>query len=163
MKSIKYKLPKQAVNYACEYVTKYVSRIPAKERPLLDTPEKTVNYLFDNKIYTPETCVDVEYVTILAMRGYRLIGHQIVNTGTDVVCLIDTKKIMTFLLHVRAQGFAIIHNHPSGRLVASQQDIELTKKFLKAGMLLDIGMHDSFIVTEDRSYYSFAEKGMLRI
>jgi len=52
------------------------------------------------------------------------------------------------------------HNHPSGSLKPSQQDIDLTKKISAAGRLLDIKVLDHLIIT-DSSYYSFADEGVI--
>ncbi|MNV96059.1 hypothetical protein D3C71_1910190 [compost metagenome] len=54
----------------------------------------------------------------------------------------------------------LIHNHPSGNLTPSQQDITLTNKFIKAGELLEIQVLDHLIIG-DQQYYSFADEGKL--
>jgi DNA repair protein RadC len=52
------------------------------------------------------------------------------------------------------------HNHPSGNLKPSQQDIDLTRKVKLAGNFLDIPVYDHLIVT-DNGFYSFADEGIL--
>ena len=54
----------------------------------------------------------------------------------------------------------IAHNHPSGNLVPSRQDVDLTSKIKEAGRLLDITLLDHVIVCMN-GYYSFADEGAL--
>jgi DNA repair protein RadC len=54
----------------------------------------------------------------------------------------------------------MVHNHPSGNLIPSQADIELTRKARKAGELMDLPVLDHLIVSE-RGYYSFADEGAI--
>jgi DNA repair protein RadC len=54
----------------------------------------------------------------------------------------------------------LCHNHPSGQLRPSEEDIRLTRKLVEGGRLLDIAVHDHLIVTTT-GYYSFADNGML--
>ena len=57
------------------------------------------------------------------------------------------------------RGEMLLHNHPSGNLRPSQQDIDLTKKIREGGKLLEIQVSDHIIVTNE-GYYSFADEGL---
>jgi DNA repair protein RadC len=59
-----------------------------------------------------------------------------------------------------ASGIILIHNHPSGQLKPSRQDIGLTQKLKEGASLFDIKLLDHLIVT-DNSYYSFADEGII--
>jgi DNA repair protein RadC len=63
-------------------------------------------------------------------------------------------------LKARATGMIMAHNHPSGALVPSQADVDLTRKMTQAGKYLDIGVVDHVIMTSE-SYYSFADEGLI--
>jgi len=52
------------------------------------------------------------------------------------------------------------HNHPSGNLAASREDIKITEKLKSACQLLDLSLLDHLIVT-DEGYLSFADEGIL--
>jgi DNA repair protein RadC len=52
----------------------------------------------------------------------------------------------------------LIHNHPSGNIKPSDQDINLTKKIVGAGKLLDISVLDHIIIGQGQ-FYSFADQG----
>ena len=60
----------------------------------------------------------------------------------------------------RASAIIICHNHPSGQLRPSEEDLRLTKKLVEGGRLIDITVQDHLIVTSG-GYYSFADNGMM--
>ena len=59
-----------------------------------------------------------------------------------------------------AATFVAIHNHPSGNLDPSPEDIQLTKRLQQAGQIIDLPLVDHLIVS-DRGYYSFADHDQL--
>jgi DNA repair protein RadC len=52
----------------------------------------------------------------------------------------------------------VAHNHPSGELTPSKEDIEITKQLKSAGEIVGIRLLDH-IIFNDRGYYSLLEKG----
>jgi DNA repair protein RadC len=89
------------------------------------------------------------------------------NTIINLICIskggisgtvVDPKIIFNKALEVKSSGIILFHNHPSGNLQPSSQDIALTQKIQQAGQLLDIQVLDHIIVAGKR-YYSFADEG----
>jgi DNA repair protein RadC len=89
------------------------------------------------------------------------------NTIINLICIskggisgtvVDPKIIFNQALEVKSSGIILFHNHPSGNLQPSSQDIALTQKIQQAGQLLDIQVLDHIIVAGKR-YYSFADEG----
>jgi len=54
----------------------------------------------------------------------------------------------------------VVHNHPSGNLEPSREDIEITKQLVEAGKVVGIPLHDHLIVAGD-GFTSFAERGLI--
>lgn len=77
-------------------------------------------------------------------------------TGT----LVDSRIVLKQALLLGAVALILVHNHPSGTLVASQSDKVLTKKMQNAARTLDIKVLDHLIITE-KAYFSFADENML--
>jgi DNA repair protein RadC len=77
-------------------------------------------------------------------------------TGT----VADPRLIFMTALKVAACNLILCHNHPSGNLKPSEADIELTRKIVDAGRLLDIRVLDHVIVTAE-GYYSFSDEGLI--
>ena len=70
-----------------------------------------------------------------------------------------TKIVFKIAFEQNATAIILTHNHPSGKLQASDADIQITKKIKTAGQQLDIPVLDHIIITEN-GYYSFADEGI---
>lgn len=55
----------------------------------------------------------------------------------------------------------LTHNHPSGTLMPSASDKQITKKIKDAATLLDIKVLDHIIITPNADYFSFADEGLI--
>jgi DNA repair protein RadC len=76
-------------------------------------------------------------------------------TGT----VVDIRIVFKTAFEQNATSIILTHNHPSGKLMASQADIEITKKLKLAGEQLEILILDHIIITE-AGYYSFQDEGI---
>ncbi|WP_281227984.1 RadC family protein [Flavobacterium aquiphilum] len=76
-------------------------------------------------------------------------------TGT----MVDVRIVFKIAFEQNATAIILAHNHPSGKLQASDADIQITKKLKTAGQQLDIPVLDHLIITET-GYYSFADEGI---
>jgi DNA repair protein RadC len=76
-------------------------------------------------------------------------------TGT----VVDVRIVFKIAFEQNATAIILTHNHPSGKLQASDADIQITKKIKTAGQQLDIPVLDHIIITET-SYYSFVDEGI---
>jgi DNA repair protein RadC len=76
-------------------------------------------------------------------------------TGT----LVDVRIVFKLAFEQNATAIILTHNHPSGKLLASDADIQITKKIKTAGQQLDIPVLDHIIITEN-GYYSFVDEGI---
>ena len=77
-------------------------------------------------------------------------------TGT----LVDVRLVLKTALQIGAIGLILTHNHPSGTLVPSQADKNITQKLKIASESIDIKVLDHLIITE-KSYFSFADENLL--
>jgi len=77
-------------------------------------------------------------------------------TGT----LVDIRLVLKTALQIGAIGLILTHNHPSGTLVPSQADKNITKKLKIASKSIDIKVLDHLIITE-KAYFSFADENLL--
>jgi DNA repair protein RadC len=101
-----------------------------------------------------------EFWVILLNRAHRLIRKRKIGSGGVHGTVADPKIIFNTALEEHASGMIVAHNHPSGNLTPSQQDIDLTKKLKEGGKLLEIQLLDHLIVG-GKNYYSFADEGIL--
>ncbi|MHA4809324.1 RadC family protein [Flavitalea flava] len=85
---------------------------------------------------------------------------EILSRGGITSTVADPRIIMKKALEEEAVSIILFHNHPSGSLVPSKADEELTIKIRDAANLFDIRLLDHFIVSEE-GHFSFADKGVL--
>jgi DNA repair protein RadC len=102
-----------------------------------------------------------EFWILVLDRGNRLVDRCCVSRGGMHGTVADPKIIFKEAIDRRASSVVLCHNHPSGQLRPSEEDIRLTRKLVEGGRLLDIGVLDHLIVTAT-GYFSFADNGMLR-
>jgi DNA repair protein RadC len=100
------------------------------------------------------------FVVIFLNRANRINGHHIISTGGITGTVADPRIIMKKALEENATGIILSHNHPSGNINPSREDITLTKKIKEAASHLDISVLDHIIIGNDK-YYSFADSGDL--
>lgn len=101
-----------------------------------------------------------EFWVLLLNRANRVITKRRISEGGVSGTVADPKIIFKLALEELASGVIVAHNHPSGNLSASQQDIDLTRKLKEGGKLLEIQLLDHIIVAGTR-YYSFADNGQV--
>jgi DNA repair protein RadC len=100
-----------------------------------------------------------EFWILLLNQSAKVIAKELVSKGGIAGTVADPKIIFHLALQHNAVSVVLMHNHPSGNLKPSQQDIDLTKKIAAAGRMLDINIRDHLIVTND-GYYSLADEGL---
>jgi DNA repair protein RadC len=76
-------------------------------------------------------------------------------TGT----VVDVRLIFKTAFEQNAISIILTHNHPSGKLLASDADIQITKKIKEASKHLEINVLDHIIITEN-GFYSFNDEGI---
>lgn len=74
--------------------------------------------------------------------------------------IVDIRIVFKTALEHFATGIIISHNHPSGNVKPSAEDISVTKKIKEAGNLMNIQLLDHLIITQN-SYLSFADEDIL--
>ena len=101
-----------------------------------------------------------EFWIMLIGRSSKVIAKELVSKGGLSGTVADPRVIFHMAIQHQASGIIMIHNHPSGNLKPSREDLSLTKRISDAGNLLDIKVLDHLIIT-DNGYYSFGDEGVL--
>jgi DNA repair protein RadC len=100
------------------------------------------------------------FYVILLNRANQILGYHMLSEGGICGTVADIRLAFATALKSASSGIILVHNHPSGQLKPSEQDIKLTKRFKQAGELLEVPVLDHIILTKD-SYYSFSDNGAL--
>ena len=101
-----------------------------------------------------------EFWLLLLNNAQQLIRKVCISQGGFTGTVADPKKIFKLALENSACHIILAHNHPSGNLKPSDNDIKLTKKLKEAGAFLEMPVLDHIIVGEEK-YFSFADEGLM--
>jgi DNA repair protein RadC len=102
-----------------------------------------------------------QFHLILMNRNNMVLGIQKVSEGGVSGTVVDPKIIFQAALLANASAIILCHNHPSGNLCPSSQDLAITRKLSEAAKVLEIGISDHIILSPDGSYLSFADDGLM--
>ena len=81
---------------------------------------------------------------------YKLIHSETISIGTVDTSIIHPREVFRPAIEYGASAIIVAHNHPSGTLKASPEDLEVTSKLQKAGELLGIEILDHLIISKDK-------------
>ena len=82
-------------------------------------------------------------------RQLRVMSLASISKGGFNGTVVDLRIVFAMALKRRANSLILAHNHPSGNLRASRQDIALTRNFIEAGKIMQIELEDHLIITSD--------------
>ena len=77
---------------------------------------------------------------------HRLISREIVSVGHLSAALVHPREVFKAAILANAASIAFVHNHPSGDPEPSREDIELTRRLVRAGELLGIPVLDHVVI-----------------
>ena len=89
------------------------------------------------------------------------IGIDKISVGTLNANLVHPRETFEAAIYRHAAQIIIIHNHPSGALEPSEDDLLITKKLIASGKILGIEVVDHIIVSKN-GFFSFKEKGFIK-
>ena len=100
-----------------------------------------------------------EFWIIYLNNSNKVISKSQLSKGGITGTLVDVRIVFKTALEMGATALILCHNHPSGTLIPSDADRQITRKLKLAGESLEIKVLDHLIVTET-SYFSFADEGI---
>jgi len=102
-----------------------------------------------------------EHLVVLLLNGRnQLIDQLTITIGTLNSSLIHAREVFAPAITHRAAGLILVHNHPSGSLLPSEEDILATERLVEAGHLLDLPILDHVIVSS-QGHFSFKHHQLL--
>lgn len=105
--------------------------------------------------------LDHEEFWILILNAANVVKSKVmISRGGLTGTVADPKIIFRAAIDNKAAYLVLAHNHPSGNLEPSEQDITITKKLIAAGKLLDLLVLDHLIITNE-SYTSMADLAII--
>jgi len=100
------------------------------------------------------------FITITLDGANNIIEKRTIFIGTLNSSLIHPREVFADAITDRAASVIFIHNHPSGTLEPSREDLSVTQRLVEAGTLLGIEVLDHVIMANKR-YYSLKANGII--
>lgn len=133
-----------------------MARSELSEKPVLGSWQSLIDYLAIDMAHLTHERVRVLY---LDARN-RLILDQQVHDGTINEASIHPREVIGTAYNRGASAVILVHNHPSGNPEPSKADIQITKRLIEAGRMMNITVHDHVIVGRE-GHVSLRAKGLL--
>ena len=89
---------------------------------------------------------------------YKYIDEDFISKGTINQTIAMPSDVFRKAIELNAASIIVAHNHPSGNVTPSGDDIRLTSRLAECGKLLGIDVLDSFVIGKD-NYYSLKQHG----
>ncbi|MFD2891117.1 DNA repair protein RadC [Flavobacterium chuncheonense] len=100
-----------------------------------------------------------EFWVLYLNNSNKVVYKSQISKGGLTGTVVDTRIVFKMALEYNATAIILSHNHPSGKLQASEADKQITTKLRDAGNNLDIQVLDHVIITE-KAYFSFVDEGI---
>jgi DNA repair protein RadC len=100
-----------------------------------------------------------EFWVLYLNNSNKVLSKSQLGKGGITGTLVDVRLVFKAALEMGATGLILCHNHPSGTLMPSEADKQITKKLKAAGQNLDINVLDHIIIAEN-GFYSFNDDGI---
>jgi len=127
-----------------------------EETKTISTSRDAYNILLPEFLDLPHE----EFKILLLNRANKVTHIKDISKGGIAGTVVDRRLIFKHAIHCLSSGIILSHNHPSGNLKPSQEDIRITKEISDAGKTMGIKILDHLIIT-NQSYYSFSDEGHL--
>lgn len=101
-----------------------------------------------------------KFFSILLDTKHRVIKEELVSIGSLNLSIVHPREVFSSAIKEAAQSILFVHNHPSGEVIPSQEDIALTKRLVEVGKIIGIEVLDHIIIGNGR-YMSFTEEKLI--
>jgi len=90
----------------------------------------------------------------------QIIHQEIISIGSLSASIVHPREVFGVAIQHSAASILLAHNHPSGEVAPSKDDIELTRRLVKAGEIMGLEILDHLIISAN-DYVSLKERGLM--
>lgn len=142
------------LQYVCE-LAKRLYQATVEQPQFIRSPKDVADRLADMQHLAQE-----EFRVVYLNTKNGIIAERMISKGTINATVVAPREVFHRAVKLMAASVILVHNHPSGDPVPSNEDIELTKKMVEAGKVMNIAVLDHVIIGQGR-YVSLKEKGVM--
>lgn len=110
------------------------------------------------KLRVSELMQEHFFVVYLNSKG-KVMSYRLISIGTINSTVCDAKEVLKWAVKLKSSAIILVHNHPSGDVTPSENDILVTKDIERKAKVLDIVVLDHIII--GKGYYSFSERHII--
>jgi DNA repair protein RadC len=119
--------------------------------------------LIQNLILTRGQPDREQFVVALLNAKNIIIGLNIVSVGVLSSAQVHPREVLKPAILANSSAMILCHNHPSNDLSPSTDDLEVTRKIIKAADIIGIQVHEHLIINmENERFFSFADEGIIK-
>ncbi|WP_251942821.1 MULTISPECIES: RadC family protein [Staphylococcus] len=127
-----------------------------EEKVQINSPKDVANYMMAKMEHLKQ-----EQLVVLFLDAKNVVFKQkIIFIGTLNSSIVHPREIFNEAIKQSSHSIILIHNHPSGEVTPSNEDIETTKRLIQCGAIIGIEILDHIIIG-DHQYLSLAEEGYI--
>lgn len=120
------------------------------------SPEDVYNYVVNELKFE-----DREHFLVVGLNTKNvIIGRHLVSIGTLNQTLVHPREVFNWAIKKKCASIVIVHNHPSGHVEPSKEDLFLTERIVEAGKIIGIKVLDHIIVSA-KTFYSIKKSGLM--
>jgi DNA repair protein RadC len=125
----------------------------------------------DKKITSPQDIADIfipllrdevkeRFIVVCLSSANKIIKYETISIGNLNSSIVHPREVFKVAIDCLSASIILIHNHPSGNLEPSNEDISITKRIVEAGKMMDIPIFDHLIIAGN-NFTSFVEKRLI--
>jgi DNA repair protein RadC len=101
-----------------------------------------------------------EFLSVFLDTANTVIGLAQISVGGLSASIVEPRAVFRAAILANAAAVILSHQHPSGNLEPSREDVKITRQLTEAGAIMGVPVHDHLIIAE-HGYTSLAERGVI--
>lgn len=101
-----------------------------------------------------------KFICIFLNTKSEIINWEVISVGSLNASIVHPREVFSRALKRSAASILVLHNHPSGHIAPSKEDLLITERLCEVGRLMGIPLIDHIIIGQ-KDYYSFKEENKL--
>jgi DNA repair protein RadC len=127
--------------------------------------------LFENSISSPADIAEYfipllrdelkeKFIVVCLSSSNKVIKYEIISVGNLNTSVVHPREVFKLAIENNSANIILVHNHPSGNIEPSSEDIKITKQLIEAGKLMGIEVFDHLIIAGN-NYSSFVDRKIM--
>lgn len=130
---------------------------PTSEKISIKKPQDVANFVMPRLRYEKK-----EHFSLLLLdTKNHIIAFSDISIGSLNASIVHPREVFRCAINYCSSAIILVHNHPSGDPTPSIEDINITKKLINGGKILDIEILDHIIIG-DNKFTSLKQQGMIK-